>query len=48
MAILTYAVLIFYAEQIYEVETNKFESIAVSLWWAIVVTYNLIRIQFLL
>ena len=36
MALLTYAVLIFFAEQIYEDENNKFDSISISLWWAIV------------
>ncbi len=36
MAILIFASFIFYAEQIFENEDNKFDSILISLWWAIV------------
>ena len=31
-----FASFIFYAEQLFESDDNKFDSIAISLWWAIV------------
>ena len=36
MALMLFASFIFYAEQIFETEDNKFESILICLWWAIV------------
>jgi len=36
LAILLFASFIFYAEQLFESDDNKFDSIAISLWWAIV------------
>jgi len=36
MAIMIFASFIFYAEQIFELDDNKFDSILISLWWAIV------------
>ncbi len=36
MAIMIFASFIFYAEQIFELDDNKFDSIVISLWWAIV------------
>jgi hypothetical protein len=36
MTILLFASFIYYAEQIFEEEDNKFDSILISLWWAIV------------
>jgi hypothetical protein len=36
MAVITFACLIFYSEQIFERSENKFDSISIGLWWAIV------------
>jgi potassium voltage-gated channel Shaker-related subfamily A protein 1 len=36
MTILLFASFIFYAEQIFEPDHNEFDSILISLWWAIV------------
>ncbi len=36
MTLMLFASFVFYAEQIYEVEKNPFESILIGLWWAIV------------
>jgi potassium voltage-gated channel Shaw-related subfamily C protein 1 len=36
MTIMLFASFIFYAEQIYETDDNKFDSILIGLWWAIV------------
>lgn len=36
MALMLFASFIFYAEQIFETEDNKFDSILICLWWAIV------------
>jgi len=36
MTILIFASFIYYAEQIYETEENKFDSILISLYWAVV------------
>jgi potassium voltage-gated channel Shaw-related subfamily C protein 1 len=36
MTIMIFASFIFYAEQIFEIDDNKFESILIGLWWAIV------------
>jgi potassium voltage-gated channel Shaw-related subfamily C protein len=36
MTLMLFASFIFYAEQINEVEDNKFDSILIGLWWAIV------------
>ena len=39
MAIMIFASFIFYAEQIFETEDNKFDSILIGLWWAIVTLF---------
>ena len=36
LTLLLFATLIFYVEQIFEKDNNQFESILVSLWWAVV------------
>lgn len=36
MTLMIFASFIFYAEQIFETEDNKFDSILIGLWWAIV------------
>ncbi|CAF0876814.1 unnamed protein product, partial [Brachionus calyciflorus] len=36
MALMIFGSFVFYAEQIFEEEDNKFDSILISLWWAIV------------
>jgi hypothetical protein len=36
MTIMMFACFIFYAEQINEIDDNKFDSMPVGLWWAIV------------
>jgi hypothetical protein len=41
MTIMIYASFIYYAEQIYEDESNKFDSILIGLWWAVVTTATL-------
>ena len=36
MAVMIFASFVFYAEQVFEVEDNKFDSILIGLWWAVV------------
>ena len=36
MAVMIFASFAFYAEQVFEVEDNKFDSILIGLWWAVV------------
>ena len=36
MAVMIFASFVFYAEQVFEVDDNKFESILIGLWWAVV------------
>ncbi len=46
MTILLFASFIFYAEQIFEPDHNEFDSILISLWWAIVTSKIIITNKF--